>query len=371
MYRILFFISFLFLSITVGTQAAENVPLRLPLQPVCVDSVSIEDFFWYGQLQEVKKNFPNLKPSTLKPQKGDTKKWQKLNVQWEKGIKLLGPTATAAGGTSPDEVKAADETARLSARLNFATAQGKYANMFEFIECNSLCGRQQSDNAEERETAAKSLMNIQGQIYATSGEHLFLNHLIRNNAHIVTPDLDVQAVLVVSRPWYNQMILWLKFARQGQRMVLHIAVPEAYQLDSLDNYSTHTRRKPLTIDVGKNHEKPRIENGYYVFDRRWTDDDYVAINFPTPIIHIHPDNDTTQIALQRGPVVYATLNLPQGMYLKAGDAVHSEFDKDRHTNVLSAPYYDAQGRKAGMYLAEPFLFNRRNPQARLFVPALP
>lgn len=371
MYKLLSLIFLFLLGTTAETHAQTGTPLQLPLQPVCVDSVSIEDFFWYGQLQEVKKNYPDLKPWTTKATKGDTKKKRKLHTQWERGIKRLGPTATVAGDNSPDEVKAADETARLSARLNLATGDGKYANMFEFIECNSLCGRQQSDNAEVRKTSAESLMGIQGQIYATSGEHLFLNCLIRNNAHIITPSLDVQAVLVVSRPWYNQMILWLKFARQGQHMVLHIAVPEAYQLDSLDNYSVNTRRKPLTIDVGKNHERPRIENGYYVFDRNWTDDDYVAINFPTPIIHIHPDGDTTQMALQRGPVVYATLNLPKGMSLKASDPVHSQFDKDRHTNVLSAPYYDASGHKAGMYLAEPLLFNRKNPQARLFAPAVP
>lgn len=371
MYRklILLFSAFVWVCATAQAQGAPS--LKLPLLPVTPDSVTIEDFFWYGQLQEAGRNFPSLKPTRLKAPKKEYRHRERLSQSWQAALSRLDPSAMPGGAHGLEALHRAADFASLSSRLNLATADARYANIFEYVAANAFCGRQQSADVAEREVAARVLAGVPGQIYATSGNHLFLNCMIRNSAHIVTEQLDVKTTLITSRPWYNQVILWFKFKKQGQHMVLHVALPEGYQRDSIQKVGAAAGHNYYEINVGGRHVRPRIENGYLVFDRHWSDSDYVAIDFPIFNLRLTSGPEGRNMSILRGPIVYSTLNMPQGMYVKASDAIHSEFDKQRHTNVLSAPYYDAHGNKAGEYIAEPYLFNRRNPQARVAYPFLP
>lgn len=340
--------------------AATATAQSFPLQSVPADSVEIEGFFWRDQLKYAREQRPELQPEPLFLDTKDLRRVPSLTKQWEKAM-----SKASLEGINGGNVKSTSQFVELCYRLARLTGDGRYSSAAEHMLVNTLC-------QEDDPKATSTLLNLQENIYTTSGDHLYVNYPIRSQAHIVTPSLDLQLQCVTSSPWFNdRYILWFNFNGPQRHMTLHLRLPSWMDTDTLTTFRSDRQpklRPTKTADalILDHH----IENGYLVIDKEWCDSDYVGVQINTPIYRV---SDTTQpglVAFQKGSVLYRMLELPDGMRVNPQEAVHSEFDADRHTNVLSGPYYDAKGQPAGRFSAEPYLFHRKKGPGGIFLPSL-
>ena len=340
------------------------IPLRLPLTAVEADSIKIKDFFWHLQMKDVEA----AGISASGQNNAKKKKKAPSEKDWQKDFETLDIESGING--DKDNVTAIANFAQQSGQLLRATGDSRYAKAMEHCYYNGLAGRMKENDEGKRKAAADALRQFTSEVMATSGKHLFINMFPRSQSHIKTSELNVETIITTSVPWFNEVFLQLLTGGKQMRMALHLKVPEWLGKEFLPNYDMGSGRKQINVFVKGEKIVPHVENGYVVIDREWEDSTVVVLNFPTPTRRIHQKNKPDETALMKGSLLYTFLNIPEGMYIKENDPVNSQFDKDRHTNVLSAPYYNKNGEKAGIYLAEPYLFNRHNPQARIFVPAL-
>ncbi len=358
------------------TSAAKKKPtgdIKFPLTPVPAKNVTIEDFFWYGQQQEALRSHPDIKATPWKSQQLSTKKIKKLSAAWHKKLQDL----DIRGFITQDnkgELQSAIDLAEESAHLALATGDARYADVMSRALYNGICGRQSQNNADG-EKASQILAGISEYAFATSGEHLYINMYIRSEAHIKNDQLDFTLLTTTSTPWYYQTILQFTFNKERQHIVFHFRLPEWLKEDTqttLPNYTCtcKTARSSYAVMLNGRRLKPKEENGYLVVDEILCDSDVIGIQMPAPIMRIVPKDDPTKVILQKGPLVYSFLNLPAGTELAGKDDYHSEFDKHRHTNVLSGTFYK-NGQSAGRFTAEPYLFNRLRQKTAIQVPFRP
>ncbi len=358
------------------TSEAEKKPtgnVKLPLTPVPANNVIVQDFFWHGQQQEALKCHPDIKAIPLQSQQLSPKKIKKLSTAWHKklqGLDIRGFITQDNKG----ELQSAIDLAEESARLALATGDACYADVMSRALYNGICGWQSQNNGDG-EKASQILAGISGYAFATSGEHLYINMYIRSEAHIKNDQLDFTLLTTTSTPWYYQTLLQFAFNKERQHVVFHFRLPEWLKEDAqttLPNYTytCKTARSLYTIMLNGRKLKPKEENGYLVVDETLCDSDVIGIQMPTPIMRITPKDDPTKIILQKGPLVYSFLGFPAGAELSEKDDYHSEFDKHRHTNVLSGAIYE-NGQPAGRFTAEPYLFNRFRQESAIRVPFRP
>lgn len=345
------------------TEEAESDKPKLPLVAVPADSVVIEDFFWDLQFKTVRSLYPEMRSSGFKDL---PKANRKLKEEWERDYERLLPTGVLEG--DEDEAASALEMAKKSFALALATGETKYFAAMEHCLYNGVAGRMADFGGEHIEEVAQMLTDLPGMIFATSGTDVYINMFVRNTAYVDNGTLDVMFVSTVSDPWFNEYLLQMKFMGGEHHMKLHLRLPE-WEKDSVLPCADYDRRKSrYTLTVSGNLVTPKVEDGYVVVEREWTDSDFVVLRLPTSIMRVALKKDPGNLMIQKGSLLYTFVNIPESCGIDKSDAIHSEFDKDRHTNVLSAPCYNEEGVVCGEYRAEPYAFNRLNPLARLSVP---
>ncbi len=346
--------------------AQEKVALpkaNLPLKPVKADSVKIGDFFWHLQLNDADKAVP--KKTTRNSETKNTIS----ESEWEETFHTLGIEGEI--NHDKEDVAAICDFVGQCGKLMRKTGDARYISAMEHCYYNGLAGRMNDGNAANREAAASALRGLTGEFMATSGKHLFINMYTRSQSHIKNKHFNIEAIVTTSAPWFNEHWIELLTGGRKQKVVLHLKLPEWFQKEFLSNYEMNSNRYSPNVFVKGSKIIPRIEKGYVVIDNVWEDSTTIVLQFPTPTRHVCKKDKPDEIAIMKGHLLYAFIGVPPGMYIKRSDPIRAQFDKDRHTNVLSAPYYTKEGEKAGVYIAEPYAFNRRNPQARIFMKTLP
>lgn len=347
--------------------------VSFPLSPVPADSVQIQDFFWYGQIVTSSHALPGVKAQTYDVQKKEIKKTKKLATDWSNRIQHLDATGAVKDELEKDgELRSALKTVRDGHKLFLLTGESKYIDAVERAYYNGICGWQEADDKTDAALAAQTLTDIPGHIFATSGEHLYLNMYVRSEAHVKTEALDMKVLTMASTPWYNQAALQFLFQNKDQHMVLHLRLPNWLGNEILPSYQANHFRAKFAVWVNGIQQKPDAVNGYIEIDRIWNDTDIVQISIPTPIRRLSPKEAPNQVILQKGALLYTILNsqTPTG-YIKQNVPIKNQFDKDRHTETLKGKLYDSSSQEVGEFFAEPYCFNRKNKEARLLFPFLP
>lgn len=334
----------------------DNAKVKMPLEPVCGDSVSVCDFFWYDLLDMIKQKYPSVKSYEVKSLHKSDKQIEKMQIQWQKRLSKMSLTGCLRGlESSKASLSSAIKTARRSSDLAMLTGEGKYVDLLERALCNEICGTlNDSLSMVSKERAAEMIKAVPGWVYATSGENLFLNLFVRSDAHIKTKDFDVNVSLVGSMPWYNEMMLVFRSKKQNQHFVLHLRMPSWITTDILPNYTGQTGRIVHRVAVNGKNLLLHPQNGYITIDRVWNDKDVVHLMLPSPIIRVIPQIEPGKIALQRGALVYPFMSIPTNMKINIEDPISNNFDKSRETIVLTGKYYDATGKEQGKYEALPY-----------------
>ena len=203
--------------------------VKFPLIPVTADSVTVEDFFWYGQLQEVQKVCPQIKSIPWSVDRREMKQLQKLTADWQQKVNNLDLTGHVKTETQKDELHSAVDIVKQSAHLALATGQSKYADLMETTLYNGVCGWQNSDNPDNVHLASQTLTDLSGYAFATSKEHLFVNLYLTSEVHAINKQLDVKMMTTTSTPWYYQMMFQFLFPKGKEQHMSIVAEPRSYK----------------------------------------------------------------------------------------------------------------------------------------------
>ena len=330
------------------------------LTPVDADSVVLEDFFWNLQLDTVRVLYPTMPP--VQPAK--VKATKKKIEDWEARRARLLPTGVIAG--EEDGLGSAIEMVNLSYELGLATGETRYFAAMEHCLYNGVAGRMAEPAGEHTSEVAQLMNNVPSMAIATRGTDVYINMFLRSSSFIENGDVHLLFVAGVSDPWYNEYLLQMRILGGESHFKIHIRVPEWMGNSVLETADYVKKIGRWTMSVSGNQVKPQYEDGYIVVERDWTEQDYVVVRFPSPIMRVSLKG-SNEVMLQRGSLLYTFLDLPDGATINPSDALHAEFDRDRHTNVLTGPYYKG-GVQAGEFHAEPYCFNRLTAGARLSAP---
>jgi uncharacterized protein len=220
---------------------------------------------------------------------------------------------------------------------------------------------------------ARTLSSLGGYAYAVSDDALWVNLYIQGSTSASLGDRKVHLDVETDYPWDGKVTL-KPHIDHATHFDLRLRVP-----GWCNGATVYVNREPIL--------EPRIDRGYLIVGREWKDGDVVELNLPMPVERIaaNPNvkDDSGQIAIQRGPLVYCleacdqgesldSVYLPRGAELKAEkahdllggvvvvkasaetapeqdwtDSLYQAVAPSRPVPILAIPYYAWDNRKAG------------------------
>ena len=342
-----------------------------PLLPVEVDSVEINDFFWYKLRDSVRQYFPDVQKAVYEPEK-QRENLPSLLKQWNELLPHVSLTGSLKGeNDNAGRLRSALQVMHLAGNLNLLTGEGKYMDVVERVLYNEVAGAMHDrERAENTADAASEVLAMPQWTYATQGTHLYVNFFLRSDVHVKTDSLDVRLRLVGSMPWYNKFMIVVEMDGPEQNFTLHLRLPswvtERNMLPGMKIWST---RSIYSLSVNGESQFKHVENGYLVVNRHWKNKDFVHFTIKDNILRINDPDRPGRIALQRGPLVYAFDNMAgrDSIWLKPLSPINNRFDKENACIRLYTHAFDRQGVETDTITAIPYAWNRAELKDRVFV----
>lgn len=230
------------------------------------------------------------------------------------------------------------------------------------------------DTSEKAKRQVADLLRTAGKMtYALSGEHIYVNMLGRGLVHLKNRQLEAYIQSMSSSPWYYQTSLSFQAdgslipmedsqqiddytrvffhdtttingghcAPDSVKATIHVRIPLWVSgKDMLAGYQTTATRGRVQIFVNGKLAIPEIQDGYAVLSGVWHVRDLIAIKIPTPILRVWKQTDAarSQVALQRGPIVYCLEEQGGGdVFFNPKSAVSHRFSKQDSCMTLIVP----------------------------------
>lgn len=354
--------------ISLSMLCLSTLQAQKPLRTVHPDSVTLDDFFWLEMVDSALTLCPSLqsRPVAIKPEMSQLPKLQAAYRHLEPRISLTGceKGLTDAAG----RFKSAADVAMRAFELTLLTRRSSYFDICERAMFNEVAGAWHDPSSQaDRKDVAKILSAVPQMVYAIDGKDVYINLLVRHNAHVVTDDLDFKVLATASIPWYAQCLFRLAMDRE-QEFTLHLRLPgwvKATGFPASYNASQNGARVAVYI----NGEPPEAEvvDGYYVIRRKWKNGDMVKYALNSPVIRATDKQDPHKVALQRGPLVYAA---DHADHINPKDGISNDFRLEENTTILTSKSYDAQGQPTGTYEARPYFWNTDKLLPHVFKPVV-
>jgi DUF1680 family protein len=142
---------------------------------------------------------------------------------------------------------------------------------------------------------SRTLLRVPGYLYAQTGRDVYVNLYAASETSIRLKDVTVGLTVETRYPWDGQVKLTLRPTAPAQ-FNLRLRLPD------------WRRAAKLRLN-GQGIAEPTTDRGYALLAREWRPGDTVELDLPMPIerVEAHPNvaANTSRVALQRGPVVFA------------------------------------------------------------------
>jgi DUF1680 family protein len=157
---------------------------------------------------------------------------------------------------------------------------------------------------------ARFVPAIPGYIYAVSGNELYVNLYISNDADIKMGDRKVNISQKANFPWNGKVEISVD-PEVNSNFSVKVRIP-GWSLNealpgSLYKFSDQTGEH-YTLSIDGKPLTSKIENGYAVIKRKWNKGDKIMLDLPMPVRTVIADrrikDDVGKIAVQKGPVIY-------------------------------------------------------------------
>lgn len=208
---------------------------------------------------------------------------------------------------------------------------------------------------------AKTLLHLPYYIYANTPQDLYVNLFVSGDATINLSNGPVEIRQETQYPWDGEVRMSLAM-KKPTTFTLRVRMPGWCKNPSL--------RLTGTTEGGER----RFENGYVCITRKWSDGDTLKLDLPMPVerIEANPkvESDHGQVALQRGPIVYAFEGLDNEGDVDVTLPPKQEFSVQRQPDLLGGVVSIQGKRQDGRpFTALPFyvMANRGNSKEIVWV----
>jgi uncharacterized protein len=298
-------------------------------------------------------------------------------------------------------------------RMNLLNGDARYADLVELLIYNaaissvSLTGDRffyrnplESDGKYSRKpwfnpaccpsNMVRFLPEIGSAIYAKTGNAIYINQYIGNEANVDLKNAKVKLKMKSGFPWDGKVIIDIE-PDTGETFQLYIRIPEwacGHYISGSDLYTFSNTdvnaEHEFTIRInGKKVRKPAVKNGYVLIDRKWKKNDRMDLDFPMVPHGVlgHPNIEDTKgkVALMRGPVIYCLEEADNRDYFSRTqelpiqpEEVKSEFDKNLFGGVVilkSKVSTSERGNSEICFVPYYSWGNRDNGKMRVWLPA--
>jgi len=157
---------------------------------------------------------------------------------------------------------------------------------------------------------ARFVPAIPGYVYAVTGNDLYVNLFISNDANVSIGTRRVSVSQKTGFPWDGKVEIVVN-PESATKFNLKIRIPGWVRNEAIPGglYKfTDQNSEPVTIKINGTDLEYRQTDGYAEILRKWKKGDRVEIAFPMPVRKVVADErvkaDRDRIAVQRGPVIY-------------------------------------------------------------------
>jgi hypothetical protein len=187
---------------------------------------------------------------------------------------------------------------------------------------------------------ARFVPAIPGYIYGITGDELYLNLYLSNEADILLGNRKVKVVQKADFPWDGKVEIAIDPETQG-KFTLKLRIPGWSRNEAIPGglyRFTDQSDEGYIISINGEKTVPELDNGYAIIERNWKRGDKILLDLPMPVRKVIADerirDDAGKIAVQRGPLIYCAewpdsndgkvLNL----VIDSGSAFSSDFASD-------------------------------------------
>ena len=154
------------------------------------------------------------------------------------------------------------------------------------------------------------LPSIPGYIYAQDGNDVYVNMFISGTGNLMVNNKAVRITQQNNYPWDGGLTFDIDPA-SATEMNLRIRIPGWAQNEAMPSnlysYETPSAQK-IDIKINGVSVEYHIEKGYAVLTKKWKKGDKIELNLPMNVQRVIANtnlkDDTSKIALQRGPIMY-------------------------------------------------------------------
>ena len=163
-------------------------------------------------------------------------------------------------------------------------------------------------------------------IYGQTDDAIYVNQLIGSETKIRLAENEVKLVQDTDYPWSGKVTFTVHPEKMAD-FALHIRIPGWAKGDLLPGNLYHyqeddgsTENTAVLKINGERIQKPVLEHGYSVIDRKWVEGDVVELELPMNVKMVvgNPRIEDTQgmVTLMRGPIVYCIEEADNEQYFK-------------------------------------------------------
>jgi len=157
--------------------------------------------------------------------------------------------------------------------------------------------------------AARFIPSLPQYIYAVKGNSLYINLFNGNTTTVKVGGKAVTLEQVTNYPWNGDVTMNIK--KGAGKYALNIRIPGWVKGEVVpSNLYTYSDGKHLgyTIQVNGKDAEGKMENGYFIIDRKWKVGDKVSVHFDMEPRIVRANGkvsaDKGRVSVERGPLVY-------------------------------------------------------------------
>lgn len=177
---------------------------------------------------------------------------------------------------------------------------------------------------------SRFIPSVPGYVYARTGNAIYVNMYVDNNAVIEMDDNSVTIAQETKYPWSGEVKITIEPLEEG-RFDLMLRIPGWARGEAIPGglYSfVNSEDQQIKLQVNGRDEKIRMQDGYAIINKKWKAGDEIRLVLPMEVQKVIADErveaDKNKFALQRGPLMYCA-EWPDN---KDGKVLNLVFDKD-------------------------------------------
>lgn len=189
------------------------------------------------------------------------------------------------------------------------------------------------------------IASVSNYMYAVKGNDVYVNLFIQSNSEIQQENGTLHLAQTTEYPWNGDVRISVNPEQAGQ-FAMYIRIPGWAKDAPVDTglYSFVDKAQAYTVKVNGKKVNGKMEDGYVVIDRTWSEGDEIQVSLPMEARQVEAReevvDDRGKLAIMRGPVVYCLEGVDQAngqvfdKFIPAGTKFSAQYKADLLNGVV-------------------------------------